>query len=252
MADQSYWEARGETDTIEEIRRITISTILAASMDSDRFIACMESLETTRWRLRWSSLPRQHWNRLLQLSYTTRKNRSPTDSTSRWFHGTDVEWATMLNKRYPQDRYAVELDVFEQKTAEYADTVVAPSDGMSKYVRSRGWELTSAGFILHNIVKLTSNSSSPSPTTPSPIEELVFLDRLEERKGTRLLINTLKRRCSDYDSPAPSLKMINFLGRDQPDVKTRMEASALLGEALLSIKGHSNASSDYRFLTTYD
>jgi len=167
-------------------------------------------------------------------------------------HGADVEWAAMLNKRYPQDRYAVELGVFEQKTAEYADAVVAPSDYMLEYVRSRGWQLPTAAFVLPNIVKLTSNSSSPSPTTSIPIDELVFFGRLEERKGTRLLINTLEQLYSDPDTAPPSLKMITFLGRDQPDVKTRMEASALLGEALLSIKEHSNATFDYQFLTTYD
>ncbi|GAA5857295.1 hypothetical protein JCM5353_001793 [Sporobolomyces roseus] len=138
-------------------------------MDSDRFIARIELLEAIRWRLRWRSLPRQHWNRLLQLSRTTHEGIALQQTgLVVGLHGVNVEWATMLKKRYPRDRYGVELDVYEQKTAEYADAVVVPSDYMLGYVRSRGWELPSAALAVSNIVKLTSNSA-PSPTTSTPI-----------------------------------------------------------------------------------
>ncbi|GAA5936629.1 uncharacterized protein JCM15063_001943 [Sporobolomyces koalae] len=167
-------------------------------------------------------------------------------------HGADVEWAAMLNKRYPQDRYAVELGVFEQKTAEYADAVVAPSDYMLEYVRSRGWHLPSASFVIPNVVQLSGASSRSSTTTAAPIDEIVFFGRLEERKGTRLLVHTLENLYSSADFAKDALKKITFLGRDQPDVKTRMEASALLGEALESIKEHTNATFDYEFIPKYD
>lgn len=170
-------------------------------------------------------------------------------------HGADVEWAAMLNKRYPQDRYAVELGVFEQKTAEYADAIVAPSDYMLEYVRSRGWQLPLTALVIPNIVKQTSLSPSPtsdSPATPPRVDEIVFFGRLEERKGTRLLVNTLESLYSSGKLSSSQLKKVTFLGRDQPDVKTRMEASALLGEALLSIKEHTNATFDHEFLTSHD
>ncbi|GAA5910398.1 uncharacterized protein JCM6883_002993 [Sporobolomyces salmoneus] len=167
-------------------------------------------------------------------------------------HGADVEWAAMLNKRYPQDRYAVELGVFEQKTAEYADVVVAPSDYMLEYVRSRGWQLPESALVIPNIVKLPSSSLLSSSSPSAPINEIVFFGRLEERKGTRLLINTLETLYSSGRLSPSSLAKVTFLGRDQPDVKTQMEASALLGEALLSIKEHTNATFEYDFLTTFD
>ncbi|GAA6005932.1 hypothetical protein JCM11491_004064 [Sporobolomyces phaffii] len=168
-------------------------------------------------------------------------------------HGADVEWAAMLNKRYPQDRYAVELGVFEQKTAEFADAVVAPSDYMLEYVRSRGWQLPPSSFVIPNIVQLMSAPPTPTSTAETvPISELVFFGRLEERKGTRLLVNTLESLFSSGELVTSSLDKVTFLGRDQPDVRTRMEASALLGEALLSIKEHTNATFEYEFLTTYD
>ncbi|GAA6060044.1 hypothetical protein JCM10212_001041 [Sporobolomyces blumeae] len=170
-------------------------------------------------------------------------------------HGADVEWAAMLNKRYPQDRYAVELGVFERRTAEFADAVVAPSEYMLEYVRSRGWELPSQAYVIPNIVKLDLESSVTSRSTPEPIDEIVFFGRLEERKGTRLLVSALESLYSSTDDPSsapPALKMVTFLGRDQPEVKTRMDASALLGEALASIKGYTNATFEYQFLKTYD
>ncbi|GAA5891062.1 hypothetical protein JCM5296_007365 [Sporobolomyces johnsonii] len=171
-------------------------------------------------------------------------------------HGADVEWAAMLNKRYPIDRYAVELGVFEKKTAELADVVVAPSEYMLEYARSRGWELPANAFVIPNVVKappLASSTSSPSAGV-HPVKELVFFGRLEERKGTRLLVSTLESLYSSSESsfdPA-SLEMITFLGRDQPEIQTRTDASVLLRQALLSIKEHTNATFEDQFLTTYD
>ncbi|GAA5953180.1 hypothetical protein JCM21900_006130 [Sporobolomyces salmonicolor] len=171
-------------------------------------------------------------------------------------HGADVEWAAMLNKRYPADRYAVELGVFEKMTAELADVVVAPSEYMLEYARSRGWELPANAFVIPNIVKapaLASPTSSPSAGV-HPVKELVFFGRLEERKGTRLLVSTLESLYSSLETSFDlySLEMITFLGRDQPDTQTRTDASVLLHEALRSIKEHTNATFEDQFLTTYD
>lgn len=169
-------------------------------------------------------------------------------------HGADVEWAAMLNKRYPTDKYAVELAVFERRTAELADAVVAPSEYMLEYVRSRGWELPSTALVIPNVVALPSAAelAEGAAGVVEPITELVFFGRLEERKGTRLLVATLEALYSDPSFPRDGLKTITFLGRDQPDIRTRTDVSVLVGSALESIKEYTNATFSYQFLKTYD
>ncbi|GAA5867352.1 hypothetical protein JCM3774_003559 [Rhodotorula dairenensis] len=181
-------------------------------------------------------------------------------------HGADVEWAAMLNKRYPIDRYAVELGVFERRTAEMADAVVAPSEYMLEYVRSRGWAVPKHSLVIPNIVQLPP--VPPTKTrTPAQVKygagsdkiikaitELVFFGRLEERKGTKMFVNALEALYSD---PATAGRMaainkITFLGRDQPDTRTRTQMSNLIAGGLNGIKSFTNATFEYEFLTTLD
>ncbi|KWU44404.1 Proteophosphoglycan ppg4 [Rhodotorula sp. JG-1b] len=183
-------------------------------------------------------------------------------------HGADVEWAAMLNKRYPTDRYAVELGVFERRTAEMADAVVAPSEYMLEYVRSRGWAVPpQSAFVIPNIVQLPPVPPTRTRTPAQvkygaasdmiirPITELVFFGRLEERKGTRMLVHALEDL---YADPATAARMagiqkITFLGRDQPDTRTRSQMSHLIAGGLDGIKAHgANATFEYQFLTTLD
>ncbi|GAA5851549.1 hypothetical protein JCM8547_001130 [Rhodosporidiobolus lusitaniae] len=171
-------------------------------------------------------------------------------------HGADVEWAAMLNKRYPVDKYAIELGVFEKRTAEMADAVVAPSEYMLEYTRSRGWKLPAAySFVIPNVVQTPAlvGGSGVGTDVVEPITELVFFGRLEERKGTKLLISALESLYSTNSSGIPSsIRNITFLGRDQPDIRTRTDVSVLVGQALDSIHEHTNATFGYRFLKTYD
>ncbi|GAA5839197.1 hypothetical protein JCM11251_003701 [Rhodosporidiobolus azoricus] len=170
-------------------------------------------------------------------------------------HGADVEWAAMLNKRYPVDKYAIELGVFEKRTAEMADAVVAPSEYMLEYARTRGWVLPPNSFVIPNVVQTPALSAETNAVEAliQPIDELVFFGRLEERKGTRLLISTLESLYTKNSSALSSIHTITFLGRDQPDIKTRTDVSVLLSQALLSIQEHAaNATFSYQFLSTYD
>ncbi|GAA6049686.1 hypothetical protein JCM3770_004406 [Rhodotorula araucariae] len=172
-------------------------------------------------------------------------------------HGADVEWAAMLNKRYPFDKYAVQLGVFERRTAELADAVVAPSEYMLEYVRQRGWAVPNDSFVIPNVVQtpaLTGGGATPADEAVEPITELVFFGRLEERKGTRLLIAALEMLYSLQPVPPAlaAIRQITFLGRDQQDIKTRSEASALLAGALDAIRDYTNATFSYEFLRTYD
>ncbi|GAA6004321.1 uncharacterized protein JCM10292_001423 [Rhodotorula paludigena] len=170
-------------------------------------------------------------------------------------HGADVEWAAMLNKRYPVDKYAVELGVFEKRTAEWADAVVAPSDYMLEYARRRGWQLPHDSLVIPNVVEAPAVPPGETSTAVEPVTELVFFGRLEERKGTKLLIAALESLYSADEGPSPALgavRQITFLGRDQPDVKSRTQVSALLTGALDAIKQYTNATFDFEFLGSYD
>ncbi|ORY87436.1 hypothetical protein BCR35DRAFT_289498 [Leucosporidium creatinivorum] len=170
-------------------------------------------------------------------------------------HGPDAEWAALLNKKYPQDRYSVDLGEFERRTVEMADVVVAPSEYILEYVRSRGWKTPRHSFVIPNIVK-------PEPLDyihPNaelevhPITELVFFGRLEERKGTRLFINMLELLYSDNSTYSrPTFDTITFLGRDMPDENSRSDASSLLTQALLAIQDHTNATFEFKFLKDSD
>ncbi|GAA5993395.1 hypothetical protein JCM10908_002644 [Rhodotorula pacifica] len=181
-------------------------------------------------------------------------------------HGADVEWAAMLNKRYPGDRYAIELGVFERRTAEMADAVVAPSEYMLEYVRSRGWAVPKHALVIPNIVQLPpvppTRTRTPaqvkygagSDRIVRPITELVFFGRLEERKGTKMFVAALESLYSDPVT-APSvadITKITFLGRDQPDTRTRSQISNLITGGLEGIKRYTNATFEYEFLTTLD
>ncbi|BGP25204.1 proteophosphoglycan ppg4 [Rhodotorula toruloides] len=181
-------------------------------------------------------------------------------------HGADVEWAAMLNKRYPIDKYAVDLGVFEQRTAEWADTVVAPSEYILEYARQRGWKIPDEkALVIPNIVSVpaiaptpTRNNRQMRPSAVSPhvepIRELVFFGRLEERKGVRLLVSVLESLyTAEPLSPAvASIEKISFLGRDQTHLATRTSISTLIKGALDAILQYTNATFEYEFFTTYD
>lgn len=170
-------------------------------------------------------------------------------------HGADVDWASMLNKRYPADRYAVELGEFERRSTQLADVVVAPSEYMLEYLRNRGWDLPSHAFVIPNIVKppLPDLLHPTSPDTVTPITELVFFGRLEERKGIRLLIDAVEHLFAP-ESPflQAGITNITFLGRDMPDLASKTDASLLLTQALTAVKDLSNATFDFTFLMDQD
>ncbi|KAJ8293572.1 putative colanic acid biosynthesis glycosyl transferase WcaA [Rhodotorula toruloides] len=181
-------------------------------------------------------------------------------------HGADVEWAAMLNKRYPIDKYAVDLGVFERRTAEWADAVVAPSEYILEYARQRGWKIPDEkALVIPNIVSIPAIAPTPTTNgrqmrlgTPSahvePIRELVFFGRLEERKGVRLLVSVLESLYTTEPLPPAlaTIEKITFLGRDQTHLATRTSISTLIKGALDAILQYTNATFEHDFLTTYD
>lgn len=167
-------------------------------------------------------------------------------------HGAQFEWAEMLNKRYPSDRYAAEMAVFERQTAELADAVVSPSEYMLEYVRTRGWTLPPRAIVVPNVVADRTLSKAPR-TTNGPLTELVFFGRLEERKGIRLFVETLELLfVTAPPDPPTSITKITFLGKDVSDVSTLAGASSLLNQALLVIQSQSKVEFDFAFIKDAD
>ncbi|BGP16837.1 hypothetical protein JCM10213v2_004842 [Rhodosporidiobolus nylandii] len=171
-------------------------------------------------------------------------------------HGADAEWAAMLNKRYPSDKYAIELAEFERKTAEMADAVVAPSEYMLEYARTTGWALPETALVIPNVVQVGGDAKQQEEKAQvvQPVDELVFFGRLEERKGTRLLVQTLEALFSapNVSSALSGIRTVTFLGRDQADPHLRTDASVLIGNAISSINEHTNATLTTQFLKTLD
>ncbi|SCZ89792.1 BZ3500_MvSof-1268-A1-R1_Chr9g10596 [Microbotryum saponariae] len=174
-------------------------------------------------------------------------------------HGADVEWATILNKLYPQDKFSFQKAEFERRTVEMADVAIAPSEYMLDYLKKRGWKLPQHAFVIPNIVgarplpnvnrRLSSESGGVHP-----VNELVFFGRLEERKGTRLFLETLEllfERTSSIETPT-SITKITFLGRDFEDSKSHIDASALISNAMDALRDHSDVDLQVQFLRDYD
>ncbi|SCV69908.1 BQ2448_1302 [Microbotryum intermedium] len=174
-------------------------------------------------------------------------------------HGADIEWATILNKLYPQDKFSFQKAEFERRTVEMADVAIAPSEYMLDYLKKRGWKMPQHAFVIPNIVgapplanvnrRLSSEEGGVHPVT-----ELVFFGRLEERKGTRLLLEALEllfERTSSIETPT-SISKITFLGRDFEDSKTHVDASALISNAMEALRDHSDVDLRVQFLRDYD
>ncbi|KAM0749285.1 hypothetical protein T439DRAFT_315519 [Meredithblackwellia eburnea MCA 4105] len=172
-------------------------------------------------------------------------------------HGAFGDWAEMLNKRYLTERYTVELAYFEKRTAELADVVVSPSEYMLEYARSKGWRLPpSTSFVIPNIASPLTLSSTSTPGKKekvSPITELVFFGRLEERKGVRLFISVLEQLyVTNPPEPPLPISQITFLGRDVSDPRTLAGASSLLSQALAVIQNKTKVEFNVTFLRDFD
>ena len=165
-------------------------------------------------------------------------------------HGANVEWSSLLNKKYPSDVYDIQLGMFERRSVELADLVVSPSEYMLDYVRSRGWSVPELSYVIPNIV---SGNGSAATLSTEPLRELVFFGRLEERKGIRLFVEAVELLLV-ADSPYANLPIdkITFLGKDHTDVKTNLEASSLITQALRKLQSQSRRPFSFSFIHSYD
>lgn len=169
-------------------------------------------------------------------------------------HGPEVEWARMLN-REGGGSYEVELSLFERRSAELAGTVVAPSAYMLEYVQQRGWSLPPRRLVIPNLVAAPAMRRLEELESLTPLNEIVFFGRLEERKGIRLFVSALELLLVDnstvfYD--VPPIDVVTFLGRDQTDPQTGLAASTLLKSALDKLQRRAARPFTFHFLLDYD
>ena len=105
-------------------------------------------------------------------------------------HST-VRWADMLNYRPPKDIHTLAYYYMEQKSIEYADVRVSPSQYYLEWMQDVGWYDLSHGlsFVLPNaLYPLRADVQS---VRICQSRHFVFFSRLETRKGLIVLLDAL-------------------------------------------------------------
>ncbi|WP_283094299.1 glycosyltransferase [Sediminicoccus sp. KRV36] len=104
----------------------------------------------------------------------------------------------------------LETDWMEQRSAEGADFVTAPSRYILDVAAGMGWRLPGQTTVMPNLLPTRFTDRTPRQAPPSgPMEELVFFGRLEERKGLGLFCEAITRLIRAGQAPA----RVTFLGK---------------------------------------
>ncbi len=112
-------------------------------------------------------------------------------------HGPS-SWGRLQNKAHPISWHKISTEYMEQQACEAAPYLLAPSRYIIDFYRDYGWHLPQAEV-------LTLPMPAKEQDTPSsPIDEVVFFGRIEERKGADLFIAAV-------ESLPPGIK-ITFIG----------------------------------------
>jgi glycosyltransferase involved in cell wall biosynthesis len=125
-------------------------------------------------------------------------------------HST-IRWADMLNYRPPKDHNTLGYYYMEQKSIEYADARVSPSqyylewmEGVGNYNLSQGYS-----FVVQNT--LFPLKSDTQVISLHQTRHFVFFARLEVRKGLMVFMDALDILCAT-ESTTPS--DVSFIGPD--------------------------------------
>jgi len=103
----------------------------------------------------------------------------------------------------------LETDWMEQRSAEGADHVTAPSRYILDVVAEMGWKLPASHAVMPNLLPASFVGRPAPPEGARPVEELVFFGRLEERKGLGLFCEAVARLIRMGQPPA----RVTFLGK---------------------------------------
>jgi glycosyltransferase involved in cell wall biosynthesis len=122
-------------------------------------------------------------------------------------------WIAEANQRVLDTIEAVALDHMEREAIRLSDAIIGPSQYLLDWMRAKGWRLP------ENTKKIPyyfcdEPSAAPSKSQrrdrQSPLREIVFFGRLEERKGIVLFLEAL---CSKDLTGIEDLQ-VTFLGRE--------------------------------------
>jgi O-antigen biosynthesis protein len=108
-------------------------------------------------------------------------------------HGPDA-WLREANRRLAHDGHELASGHLERRSAELADVVVGPSAHLIDWMAEAGWQLPADRHVIPyftegHTVDLAASPAAAAESTP--LEELVFFGRLEERKGVRIFAEAL-------------------------------------------------------------
>ncbi|KAJ1565640.1 hypothetical protein HK405_011912, partial [Cladochytrium tenue] len=92
---------------------------------------------------------------------------------------------------------ALKLDFMQQKSAELADQVIYASSALQEFAAHQGWQVSKANqrVIAH---LPASTSIAPARSSPSAIDELVFVGELSSAGGLRAFCDAVDALVSDF------------------------------------------------------
>ena len=101
-------------------------------------------------------------------------------------HGGHM-WSQIGLKQRPSDLGSLRVDHQERLSVEWADTILSPSRYMLGYFATRGWRVQHR-VVIPNIVKGYARSDTKAIIEKKPVWQILFVGRLEERKGIRVFM----------------------------------------------------------------
>lgn len=127
-----------------------------------------------------------HGLRALQAKRTGLAHQSTTFVTT--LHGL-TEWALEGLQRFPEGNSTLELIWQEREAVRLSDKLIAPSNYMRNYLTSKGLNLQHINICPHPY--FPSNETTPKGRRTSKNRTLVYMGRLETRKGFEVFLKAL-------------------------------------------------------------
>ena len=104
-------------------------------------------------------------------------------------HGGHM-WSQIGLRQRPSDLGSLRVDHQEKLSVEWADTILSPSRYMLGYFATRGWRVEHR-VVIPNIVKGYSRTGIRIISERKPVWQILFVGRLEERKGIRVFMDLI-------------------------------------------------------------
>ena len=85
----------------------------------------------------------------------------------------------------------MELNYYEQKSAELADIVISPSNYLLQYLKRHGWTFPEHTFVIQNL--FPHQSIDFSGRAVEKLREIVYFGKLSVRKGYMIFLRAVER-----------------------------------------------------------